>query len=412
MTISTFKPFGEIIAYAIGGGWGSDEPTGESQPVRVIRGADFPEVALQRCGSLPLRYETKKRVLSRRLKPNDILLEISGGTGGRPTGRTVYITEDLLSKTDCEVIPASFCRLIRIDSDQADPQFVYYFLQNLYNSGGTWEYQNQSTGISNFQFELFRKNLLFPLMLRREQRAAAEILGILDQKMAINANLAGTAVELADAVFEATVRDVEFSNKTFADIATVRGGGTPRTGVDEYWDGNINWATPTDVTALAGPYLEATGRRITDSGLSSCASPLYPVGSILMTSRATIGAFAVAQRSTAVNQGFIVVNPRDPKLNWWVFHEMRSRVDEFVSLANGATFLELSRGNFKKFRVRLADSLIMKEFGAKADALHARARGALMENGVIAATRDVLLPQLMAGKIRVKDAEKTVEEVL
>lgn len=113
-----------------------------------------------------------------------------------------------------------------------------------------------------------------------------------------------------------------------------------------------------------------------------------------------------------MNQGFIVVNPNDPDLRWWMFHEMRSRVNEFISLANGATFLELSRENFKKFPVRLAEDFIMKGFCVQADALHACGRGALVENSLLAATRDALLPQLMSGKIRVKDAEKTVEEVL
>lgn len=131
-----------------------------------------------------------------------------------------------------------------------------------------------------------------------------------------------------------------------------------------------------------------------------------------MTSRATIGAFALAQVPTAVNQGFIVVQPNEPSLHFWLFHEMRSRVDEFVSLANGATFLELSRGNFKKFKVRKATPEIMAGFNETAAALHGSARAALLENASLAATRDALLPQLMSGKLRVKDAEKVLEDSL
>jgi type I restriction enzyme S subunit len=137
---------------------------------------------------------------------------------------------------------------------------------------------------------------------------------------------------------------------------------------------------------------------------------LYPVGSILMTSRATIGAFALAQKPMAVNQGFIVVQPHDVELRLWIFHEMRSRVDEFVSLANGATFLELSRSNFKKFKVRLTEASIMREFAALAEPLHAVAANALAETAKLAATRDALLPQLMSGKLQVKDAEKVLED--
>jgi len=245
-----------------------------------------------------------------------------------------------------------------------------------------------------------------------EQQAIAEVLGALDDKIATNVELASTAESLASALFSDAVHGIEVSDDTFSDIADVRGGGTPRTGVEEYWDGDINWATPTDVTGLSGPYLESTARRITKEGLKACASPLFPSGSIMMTSRATIGAFAVAQQPTATNQGFIVVNPHDPLLTWWIFHEMRSRVHEFVSLANGATFLELSRGNFKKFRVRLADDPTMTSFGMTASSLHSRARQAFMENERLAETRDVLLPQLMSGKIRVKDVKQRVGDVV
>jgi type I restriction enzyme S subunit len=131
-----------------------------------------------------------------------------------------------------------------------------------------------------------------------------------------------------------------------------------------------------------------------------------------MTSRATIGAFALAQRPTAVNQGFIVVNAHDATLQMWLFHEMRARISEFISHANGATFLELSRGKFKAFTVRVAESQVMADFGVFAEALHEQAAALTAESDRLAATRDALLPLLMSGKVSVKDAESVVGEVL
>ena len=212
-------------------------------------------------------------------------------------------------------------------------------------------------------------------------------------------------------MFSAVAGDLTPS-ATFEEICEVGGGGTPKTSVAEYWDGEVPWVTPTDVTALAGPYIDATSRWLSEAGLAACSSPLYPKGSIFMTSRATIGAFAVAARPMAVNQGFIVVNPHDVSMRWWIFHEMRSRVGEFVAHANGATFLELSRGKLKKFGVRLAEDSVMQKFNDDAGALHAVAEDALAESRSLAALRDVLLPQLISGRLRVKDAEKQVEDVL
>lgn len=238
------------------------------------------------------------------------------------------------------------------------------------------------------------------------QRAIAAVLGALDDKIAANGRLASTVENLADSVFARAVADIEMGPRTFEELASIQGGGTPSTKVEGYWNGEINWATPTDITNLNAPYLETTGRSITSDGLKACSSALHPVGSILMTSRATIGAFAIAQAPTAVNQGFIVVNAHEPDHQWWMFHEMRSRVPEFLSHANGATFLELSRGKFKKFLVRLPDEAAVKEFSSAVAPLHERARAASIESTQLAKARDVLLPLLMSGKLRVDYAER------
>jgi len=242
-----------------------------------------------------------------------------------------------------------------------------------------------------------------------EQRAIAEVLGALDDKIAANTRLATTADEVATATFTRAVADAEWGSSTFADVADIGGGGTPSSKVAEYWDGQVPWASPTDITRLIGPYLFDTGRKITEFGLANCSSRLYPSGSILMTSRATIGAFALAQTPVAVNQGFIVVVPPDDTLRYWLLHEMRDRVDEFLTHANGATFLELSRGNFRRLPVRLAEPSVMAAFSRQANALHMAGAAALWESLALAATRDALLPALMSGTLRVRDAERLAE---
>lgn len=292
--------------------------------------------------------------------------------------------------------------IVCTSNSPAETRYWYYLLQTL-------DLNSRSSGSGQ---PLLNQTVLgaieASIAASVEREAIAEILGALDDKIAANTKLAATADELATSLFHEALTNAEWSDKTFADIAQVTGGGTPSTKTPEYWDGDIAWATPTDITGLTGPYLESTSRTISADGLSACASPLYPKGSILMTSRATIGAFAITQIPTAVNQGFIVVQPSDPALDYWIFHEMRSRVDEFISMANGATFLELSRGNFKKFKVRLASDSVMSGFSERARPLHDSARMSLLENTKLAATRDTLLPQLMSGKLRVKDAESAV----
>lgn len=246
---------------------------------------------------------------------------------------------------------------------------------------------------------------------RSRQLAIAEVLGALDDKIAVNDRIVSTSLALADVSYEASAEGLDFGLETFGTVADVYGGGTPSTVEPSYWDGGIAWTTPSDVTALSAPYLFQTSRTITEPGLANCASQLYPAGSIFMTSRATIGAFAVPQIPAAVNQGFIVVVPPKNELRWWLFHEMRSRADDMLSLANGSTFLELSRKDFKSMPVRVGAPDVMKRFDAKAAPLHERAAKAAQESTALTELRNTLLPKLMSGEIHVRDAEKVVEDV-
>ena len=297
------------------------------------------------------------------------------------------------------------CLRVRL-GDAADSRFMSYYLDHpnvrewivRHAVGATMP--NLNTGILGAT----------PITLppRGTQLAIAAVLGALDDKIAVNERISTTLLSLADSFFERAVAGLVAGSESFGSVAEVHGGGTPRTSETSYWNGDIAWATPSDVTALSSPYLFATSRTITQAGLDNCASQLYPAGSIFMTSRATIGSFAVPQIPTAVNQGFIVVVPPRSEFRWWLFHEMKSRVHEMIGLANGSTFLELSRKNFRTMQVRLGDPSDIERFDAQVDPLHSRAMACVKENTTLAQLRDTLLPKLMSGETRVREAEGIV----
>ena len=244
------------------------------------------------------------------------------------------------------------------------------------------------------------------------QRAVADVLGSLDDKITVNRRVGAVAVELCDVEFAHLLQDSAMT-VTYGEIAEISGGGTPSTKQPDYWEGCVNWATPTDVTSLGEPFLDGTSRRITEAGLAHCSSAVHPTGSILMTSRATIGAFALAMAPTATNQGFIVVNALDRRHQLWLFHEMRTRISDYVAHANGATFLELSRGKFKDLPIAWPlDEGVFAAFNDRVKPLHDRAYAAMKESRTLAALRDTLLPALMSGRLSVLDAEAAVSEVV
>lgn len=139
-----------------------------------------------------------------------------------------------------------------------------------------------------------------------------------------------------------------------AEIAEVVGGSTPKTGTPEYWNGDIPWVTPADLSRLDGHYIGDTPRKITESGLSSSGARILPVGSVLLSSRAPIGHVAITTVPMATNQGFKSLIPdsrqADAKyLYWWLY----SNKTYLQGLGNGATFKEVSKATVGKVRVPL-----------------------------------------------------------
>ena len=124
-----------------------------------------------------------------------------------------------------------------------------------------------------------------------------------------------------------------------------------------------------------------------------------------MTSRATIGSVALASEPVATNQGFIVVRASE-ELTPWIFCQLQNRVCEFEAWSNGATFLELSRGNFKNLPFHRTDPETLESFNQKAWPILQMSKAKQAENVSLEKTRDELLPLLMSGKISVQEAEQ------
>jgi len=146
----------DAFEYYIGGGWGNDDED-KDYPVEayVIRGTDFPQVSRGDVSSCPLRYHKKSNYVARELKPDDIILEVSGGTADQPVGRTLLVTEDIIEQLGGKVICASFCKQLRVNKDVVSPIYFYFWMQFLYETRIIDRFQLQSTGIINFQFEYF-----------------------------------------------------------------------------------------------------------------------------------------------------------------------------------------------------------------------------------------------------------------
>ncbi|MCQ2918739.1 restriction endonuclease subunit S [Helicobacter pylori] len=135
------------------------------------------------------------------------------------------------------------------------------------------------------------------------------------------------------------------------DIAEIIGGGTPSTQVTSFWNGSINWFTPTEIGITK--YVYKSQRTITPLGLKKSSAKLLPIGTILLTSRASIGDCAILKVAATTNQGFQSLIPLEKINNEFLYYLMLTLKNKLLKLASGSTFLEVSPNKIKNLLIPL-----------------------------------------------------------
>ena len=139
-------------------------------------------------------------------------------------------------------------------------------------------------------------------------------------------------------------------------LGTIIGGGTPKTGVSEFWSDEVSgipWITPADMSAQSSIFISAGKRFISNVGLEKSSAQLLPTGSVLMSSRAPIGYLGIAANPIATNQGFKSVALIDNAINHWLICVLEAIMDSIAKRASGTTFKEISGAEFGKTLVPL-----------------------------------------------------------
>jgi len=292
------------------------------------------------------------------------------------------------------------------------------------------------TTITNLsQDTLARLSIELPPLF--EQKAIVSMLGALDDKIELNRRMNETLDAMARALFKSWFVDfapvhaqIEGCNSGFPEdivalfpnsfeesslgeipkgwtvepidnLTEAIGGTTPSTKEPEYWTPDIHaWATPKDLSKLDSSVLRKTERRISDKGLNQIGSGLLAVGTVLLSSRAPIGYLAVAEIPVAINQGFIAMKPREGVSNLFLLYWAEVAQETIKSRANGSTFLEISKSNFRQIDVVRPDESVMKKFDAYVRPWYQRIVANEHETATLTKMRDALLPKLSSGEIR------------
>ena len=190
--------------------------------------------------------------------------------------------------------------------------------------------------------------------------------------------------------------------KHVSEIGDIIGGGTPSTDNEEYWNGNIPWLSPADLTDYQGVYIDKGANNITELGLAKSSAKMMPKDTVLLSSRAPIGYVALAKNDICTNQGFksIVCNQSIMKPSYLYLY-FKLNKSYLQSFASGATFPELSGSMVKKLKVLVPDISLLEKFDTFAKKLFEKTDVLLTQNQNLIKQRDLLLPRLMSGKLAV-----------
>lgn len=431
------RPFGELFAEGTRNGLTRPKSVRGAGVKMVNMGELFayPRLRNAPMDRVPLSEAEAERFL---LKPGDLLFARQSLVLEGAGKCSIFLTDDE------PVTFESHVTRVRLDSREADPRFYFYYLQSHHGRAAITSIVEQGAGASGIRgSDLARLDVLWRPV--PEQRAIADILGTLDDKIEMNRRMNETLEAMARALFKSwfvdfgpvrakaegrdtgppqsladlfpdSFEDSELGEiprgwevKCISDLANVAGGTTPSTKNSLYWDGGEHaWATPKDLSSLAVPVLLDTERQITDAGLAQIGSGLLPKGTVLLSSRAPIGYLAIAEIPVAINQGFIAMMPKSGTSNLFLLLWASVAHEEIVSRANGSTFLEISKTNFRPIPVVSPPPEVMRKFEKLTRPLYERVVKCARESRELATLRDSLLPKLISGNLRVENAEKFV----
>lgn len=368
-------------------------------PLPILRVAD---VLDGKIGSLDFSSspESHSRDLGPKVsRPGDIVLTVKG-TVGRVALMPSQGPRFAYSPQLCYFRPRTYGPLAA--------RYLYYW----FRSADFWIQANALKGQTDMADFISLGDIL-SLKLRIPSRAQQEnvvgVLGALDDKIAVNERIAVTAGQLADSIFgqHAQKARLEPMSKNMVPIL----GGTPDRKVDSYWGPGIPWASAKDVaSATSGVVVETTEQITTEAAASTRVKPL-PERSVVLTARGTVGAVARVTRPTAINQSCYAFIPGDipPAL---LFHLIRTGAENMLGVAHGTVFSTVNMKTFDHVLIPAIDIEMRAALEEELAPLHRQIEARIEESRTLATLRDTLLPQLMSGKLRIRDAEKIVEDAV
>ncbi len=371
-------------------------------------------------------------------------------TRGYPEiGDVVMTTEAPLGEVaQIKFLPVALAQRIvtlRGKPDLLDSRYLLYLMQSQEMQAKLVGRSSGTTVIGIKQSELRKIEVALPPI--SEQRAIARILGTLDDKIELNRKQNETLEAMARTMFKAWFVDFEpvraklegrwlrgrslpglpahlydlFPNRlveselgdipegwaigSFSDAVEIIGGGTPKTSVCEYWDGDIPWFSVVDTPPSSDVFVVQTEKSITQAGLIGSSARLITKGTTIISARGTVGNLAIAGCDMTFNQSCYALRGKSSLGCYFVFLSAQRMVDQLKAMAHGSVFSTITRQTFESVRAVLPPEDVHQQFERSAAGLFDAIFGNVSDSRTLAQLRDTLLPKLISRELRVSGAE-------
>ena len=295
-----------------------------------------------------------------------------------------------------DYIASTKLMVIRAKKDVVSPKYLYYFLKNTSTVAELQLLAETRSG--TFPQITFSEvaNLTIPVPSLAVQEVIVQTMQCLEDKITCNEQINDNLQQQAAALFS-SLYDRSNTEVGFTDLIQILGGGTPKTGENTYWNGNIAFFTPKDVGT---PYTLITEKTISKKGLSHCNSRLYPVNTVFVTARGTVGKVGMSGVPMAMNQSCYALVGKETHQLLVYFYTLKA-VDRLKHKASGAVFDAITTRDFESEQIMKLSDDDATAFLRVAEPMFQEVLNNNIENLRLSTLRDSLLPKLMSGEIDV-----------
>lgn len=280
------------------------------------------------------------------------------------------------------------------DFKGSEPKFIYYFLKKFdfsqFNAGSAVPTLNRN--------HIHELTISLPPLA--EQQAIAEVLGSLDDKIDLLHRQNKTLEAMAETLFRQWfVEEAKESWETtnLFDVVELVGGGTPKTDVAEYWDGDIKWVSAKDITPNHRKFITDTDKKITEQGLAGSSARLLPKYATIISARGTVGNYCLLSETMAFSQSNYGVKPKIKDCYFFTYLLIANAVEELQSAAYGSVFDTITTNTFKEHSIKIPAEKEIQDFEEQLKPYFEKMLANEIQIKKLTKLRDELLPKLMSG---------------